>query len=93
MALLCPDVWLLQSRFKFLNVAKVGLNGLVLRTSVAGSPRLVLVNPPKMTPEVTAPWLAAHADAGFADNSRSRRAIRLGSNLRQKSPYEPLRKI
>ena len=64
MALLCPDVWLLQSRFKFLNVAQVGLNGLVLRTSVAGSPRLVLVNPPKMTPEVTAQLRAIEAESG-----------------------------
>ena len=49
-----PDVTLLQSKFSFLNLATTKLNGLVIKLKghVTGRPLLVLINPPKFTPEI-----------------------------------------
>lgn len=40
------NMWLLQSKFNFLNVAEIGLNGLVIKTKENG---LVYINPAKFT--------------------------------------------
>ena len=50
----CPGVWLLQSSFKFYGLFQTGLNGLVLRVAPKGHPKLVLINPPQLTPLVKA---------------------------------------
>ena len=50
----CPGVWLLQSSFKFYGLFQTGLNGLVLRVAPNGHPKLVLINPPQLTPLVKA---------------------------------------
>jgi len=47
-------VWLLQSSFKFYGLFQTGLNGLVLRVAPNGHPKLVLINPPQLTPLVKA---------------------------------------
>lgn len=59
---LCPDVWLLQSSFRFLHIFDIGLNGLLLRFDRGGHSLLVLLNPPRLTPEVRAQISAIEAE-------------------------------
>jgi len=43
------NVYILQSGFNFMNIAEVGLNGLVICTGAGDARKLVYINPPKFT--------------------------------------------